>query len=144
MILPQQVADIEAALGRQLPDDFGQLVVYQSDQIAEAQSSLQRAQEAAAFARRAFWVVIALTVVLLVAAVVVAADRWRAALFLGLGVVATMVLLRSAVDRVVEQAPDVADRPGARAAIASIVGGAATSLRAPGRHRAHPRRPPSP
>jgi len=125
----QQVADLEAALGRQLPDDFGQLVVYQSDQIAEAQSSLQRAQEAAAFARRAFWVLIALTVVLLVAAVVVAVNRWRAALFLGLGVVAAMVLHRALIDRVVDAAPDVADRPGARAAIASIVGGAATSLR---------------
>ena len=103
--------------------------MYQSDQIAEAQSSLQRAQEAAAFARRAFWVLIALTVVLLVAAVVVAVNRWRAALFLGLGVVAAMVLHRALIDRVVDAAPDVADRPGARAAIASIVGGAATSLR---------------
>lgn len=124
----QQIAELEEALGRDLPDDFGQLVVYQSDSIARAQVSLEQAQRAVVFAKRATWLVIALTVVLLGAAVLVAADRWRAAFMLGLGVIVAMVITRGAVERVVAGAPDVADKPGGRAAIEAIVGGAATGL----------------
>ena len=114
--------------GRDLPDDFGQLVVYQSDRIAQAQASLEQAQRAVVFAKRATWVVIALTVVLLVAALLVAADRWRAAFMLGLGVIVAMVITRGAVERVVAAAPDLAEKPAGRAAIDSIVGGAASGL----------------
>ena len=124
----EQIAELEDAIGRDLPDDFGQLVVYQSDNIANAQASLQSAQQAAAFAKRAMWLVIALSVVLLVAAVLVAANRWRAVFVLGLGVIAAIVVMRGAVERVVAAAPDIAQQPGGQAAIRAIVGGAATSL----------------
>ncbi len=123
-----QVAELETALDRDLPDDFGQLVVYQSDRLANAQASVERAQQTVAIVRRALWLILALAVVLIAAAVLVAADRWRATMILGLAVIAAMVLTRSAVERVVEEAPDLAQRPAGRAAIASIVGGASESL----------------
>jgi hypothetical protein len=124
----EQIAELEEATGRDLPDDFGQLVVYQSDNIANAQATLRSAQDAAAFAKRAMWLVIVLSVVLLVAAVLVAANRWRAVFVLGLGVIAAIVIMRGAVERVVAAAPDIAQKPGGQAAIRAMVGGAATSL----------------
>ena len=124
----EQIAELEEATGRDLPDDFGQLVVYQSDNIANAEASLQSAQQAAVFAKRAMWLVIVLSVVLLVAAVLVAANRWRAVFVLGLGVIAAIVVMRGAVERVVAAAPDLAQKPGGQAAIRAMVGGAATSL----------------
>ena len=102
--------------------------MYQSDRLADAQASVERAQQTVAIVRRALWLILALAVVLIAAAVLVAADRWRATLFLGLAVIAAMVLTRSAVERVVEEAPDLAERPAGRAAIAAIVGGASESL----------------
>ena len=124
----EQIADLEQATGRDLPDDFGQLVVYQSDQLAERQASLESAQQTVALAKRAVWVLVMLTTVLLVATVLVARNRWRAALWLGLGGIVAMVITRSVVHRVVEEAPEIAAEPGGRAAISAIVDGASTSL----------------
>ena len=69
-----------------------------------------------------------MTIVLVAATVLVAQHRWRATLFLGLGAVAAMVITRSATHRVVDEAPELAARPGGRAAISAIVGGASTGL----------------
>ena len=86
MVTPnEQIADLEQATGRDLPDDFGQLVVYSSDQLAERQASLESAQQVVALAKRAVWLLGMLTTVLLVATVLVARNRWRAALWLGVG-----------------------------------------------------------
>jgi hypothetical protein len=123
-----QIAALEDATGRDLPDDFGQLVVYQSDTLAERQASLQNAQRTMAFAKRATWVLVALTVVLVAATIVVARNRWRAVLLLGLGGIAAMVFVRSAVRRVVDEAPELAARPGGHAAIDAIVRGTSTGL----------------
>jgi hypothetical protein len=129
----EQIAALEDATGRDLPDDFGQLVVYQSDTLADRQASLQSAQQTVAFAKRAVWVLVALTVVLLAATIVVARDRWRAVLVLGLSGIAAMVFIRSAVRRVADDAPDLAARPGGRAAIAAMLeGGTAGLLRLAG------------
>ena len=124
----EQIAALSDATGRDLPDDFGQLVVYQSDTLADRQASLQSAQQIVAFAKRAVWVLVALTVVLLAATIVVARDRWRAVLVLGLGGIAAMVFIRSAVRRVADDAPELAARPGGRAAISAILEGATTGL----------------
>jgi hypothetical protein len=123
-----QVAELETALGRDLPDDFGQLVVYRSDSVADAQASLESAQQALAFAKRALWVLLGVTVVLLALTVIVARNRWRAALLLGLGGIVAMVLARTAIHRVVDEAPDLVAQPGAKAAVTSIVGDVGTSL----------------
>ena len=124
----EQIAALAGATGRDLPDDFGQLVVYQSEALADRQASLQSAQQVFAFAKRAVWVLVALTVVLLTATIVVARDRWRAVMVLGLSGIAAMVFIRSAVRRVVDEAPELAARPGGHAAIDAIVRGTSTGL----------------
>jgi hypothetical protein len=123
-----QITALEEATGRDLPDGFGQLVVYESDQLADRQASLESAQRTVVLAKRAVWVLIGLTVVLIVATVLVARNRWRAAMWLGLGGIVAMVLTRSVVNRVVDEAPEIAARPGGRAAISAIVGGASSGL----------------
>jgi hypothetical protein len=123
-----QIAALEAATGRDLRDDFGQLVVYRSDTLADRQASLQNAQRTFAFAKRAVWLLVALTIVLVAFTIVVARNRWRAVLLLGLGGIVAMVFVRSAARRVVDDAPDLAARPGGRASISAIVEGASTGL----------------
>jgi hypothetical protein len=63
----QQIADLEQALGRDLPDDFAQLVVYRSDSLAAAQASLESAEDTFALVKRALWLLLALTVVFVAA-----------------------------------------------------------------------------
>jgi hypothetical protein len=124
----QQVAELEQALGRDLPDDFGQLVVYHSERLADAQASLESAQQLLVVAKRALLVLLIATVVFLALTIVLARDRWRAALLLGLGAVAAMVIARTLVRRVRDDAPELVTRPGAKAAITSILDDAAGSL----------------
>jgi hypothetical protein len=124
----QQIADLEAALGRDLRDNFGQVVVYRSDRLADAQASLESAQQTLVVAKRAFWVLLAATVVFLVLTIVLAHDRWRAALLLGLGAVAAMVIARTIVRRIRDDAPELVVRPGAKAAVTSILDDAAGGL----------------
>ncbi len=124
----QQIGQLSQAVGRDLPDDFGQIVVYQSDSVSNAQASVQTAQRVLVLAKRAVWLLLILSVVLVAATILVAPRRLRAMLVLALGTLATMVLLRSALRTVVDQAANLATAPGAKATIGSIVGGAARSL----------------
>jgi hypothetical protein len=125
----EQIAQLESALGRDLPADFGQLVVYRSDRLADAQATLQSAQDALAFAKRAMWLLIGLTFVFSVVALLLARNRWRAALLLGLGAVVAMFLARTVINRAVEEAPTLVVNVGAKAAVKSIVNDVGTSLR---------------
>jgi hypothetical protein len=118
----KQIADLEQATGRDLPDNFGQLVVYESQALSDAQASIQKAQQAVILAKRAVWLLAALTIAFVGGAIALARNRWRAVLWLGLGFAGAMILLRTAVRRVDEDAPALAVKPGGQAAIDSIVG----------------------
>ncbi len=124
----QQVAELETALGRDLPDDLGQLVVYQSDSVASAHQSVQQAQRVLVLVQRGVVLLVIAAILLVAATVLVAPRRWRATFALGLGTAAALVVLRSVVRQVVEDAPGLAVKPGAKAAIEAILGGAAASL----------------
>jgi hypothetical protein len=124
----EQAATLSAALGRDLPNDFGQLVVYRSDSVEQASASVQTAQRLLVLAERAMWLLVIASIVLVAATILVAARRWRATLVLALGMAAAMVLIRSTVREVVSGTSDLALAPGAKAATRAIVGGASTSL----------------
>ncbi len=118
----QQIAQLEDATGRDLPDDFGQLVVYRSDRLANAQAAVSNAQELLVVARRAFWLLLIATVVFLAASILLARDRWVTVLRLGVGAAVGMVLARAAVHRLVDDAPDLAKRPAGRSLIEIVLG----------------------
>ena len=124
----QQIAALSAALGRDLNPDLAQLVVYRSESLDSAQETLQNAQRILALSERAVWVLVVVSVVLIAATILVAARRWRAALVLGLGTAAAMVLLRTAVREVAAEAPHLVRRPGAKAALGAILDGASATL----------------
>ena len=124
----EQNAALSTALGRDLPAGFGQLVVYRGAAVSQAQESVQSAQQMLAAAKRALWLIAVLVVVLTAAAILLAPRRWRAVLVLSVGTAAALVVLRAATRQAVEEAPDLASRPGGKAAVEAILGGAAQSL----------------
>jgi hypothetical protein len=124
----EQIAELESLTGRDLPDDFGQLVVYQSDALAEAEASVAAAQQLVTLFKRAVVVILLVTVALLAATVLLAADRRRAVIVMSLAVVAAILIVRVLVNRVVDRLPDVVVQPGARAAVSSAVGDLAQGL----------------
>jgi hypothetical protein len=123
-----QIAELETATGRDLPDNFGQLTVFESDRLSEAQATVQNAQRTVALIKRATWVLAAMAVVFLVATVLLAHNRLRAGLWLALGCLVGMVLSRTVVHRVVDDAPSLVPGAAGRAAIADILGEATTGL----------------
>ena len=124
----EQISQLEDAIGRSLPDDFGQVVVYESEQIAKAQAAIARAQQALVLFRQTVIVILVLTVLSLVASVLLANRRRRALVTVSLGVVAAMAMGRAIVRTVVEKVPTLAVKPGSRAALRSMVESLASGL----------------
>jgi hypothetical protein len=123
-----QIAALSTALHRDLPADFGQLVVYQSDKLANADETVAMAQQALVLAKRAMYLILALTVVLLVATVVVANRRRRALAVLGLAAAVTFLITRVALHRAVAKIPAFLVKPGAKAAALNTVTSLASGL----------------
>ena len=117
----QQIAALETSLGRDLPDTLGQVVVYQSDRLADAGETVQRAQDVVVIAKRAMVPLLILTVLAWVGAILLANRRRRAALIMLLGTAAVMIVARALVRAAVRNAPDIADQPGGRATIDAVV-----------------------
>ncbi len=123
-----QIRQLEDAIGRSLPDGFGQLVVYRSDQIAAAQTAVSRAQQALVLFRRTIFVILAVTAVSLAVSVALAARRRRALVALLLGTVAAMAVGRAIIRTVVQKVPTLAIEPGSRAALRNMVESLASGL----------------
>jgi hypothetical protein len=123
-----QIAALSTALHRDLPSDFGQLVVYRSDALANADETVATAQRALVVAKRAMYLILALTVVLLVATVMVANRRRRAVAVLALAAGVMMILTHVALRRAVERIPAFLVRPGAKAAAINTVNTLASGL----------------
>jgi hypothetical protein len=124
----EQIASLEEALGRQLPADFGQLVVYEGEAVAKAETAVTRAQQALTFFKRSVLVVYVVAIGAAGGSVFLARRRPRALGYLSLGVVAAMVLGRAVIRLAIDAAPGVALNPGARAAIARVVNTLADGL----------------
>jgi ABC-type multidrug transport system fused ATPase/permease subunit len=123
-----QIASLEAAFGRDLPAEFGQLTVYRSDGLAKAGETVAAAQRALELAKRALLVIVGVTLLAYVAAVIVAVRRARAVLVLSLASVAVMVVARALVHDIVSRAPVVVADPGARAAIVATLDSLTSAL----------------
>lgn len=126
----QQIADLEDTFGRDLPDDFGQLTVYQSDRLANAEQIVARAQEVVVVARRALAAVLVVTVACIAGCILLARRRRRATLILALAVAGVMVLARILVNRLIERLPELAVNPAARAAVSDVLDSLTDGLRA--------------
>lgn len=114
----EAIAALSAELGRDLPDDFAQIEVFDSDTLAQAQDGVR-------ILDRVVVLLVLLTVGLAVAAVVLSSDRRRTALQLGLGIVIALVLsgavLTATTDYVVSLISDQTDRSAAASVMAQVL-----------------------
>ncbi len=124
----EQIAEFEDALGRDLPDDFGQVVVYSSDTLASASETLAETQRMFAAVSRAVWVLLIGGVVLAVVSVWLAANRPRAAIILASSVLVLIIAIRLLSRYVVAEAPSLVVRPGAKVTVTEILSRVQDSL----------------
>jgi hypothetical protein len=116
-----QIAELEDAVGRDLSDDFGQIVVYRSEALASAGQTLSNAQRTLVVVKRSLIGVMVLTLLCYVAAVLLAVRRRRALVVLSLASVAMLVVARAIINKVVDEVPLIALNPAGRAALATMV-----------------------
>lgn len=114
----EAVAALSDALGRDLPDDFGQIVVFDSDTLAQAQDAVE------IFDRLVVGIVV-LTVVLAIASIALSPRRRRTILQLGFSVVGALVLsaalVNAATGHVLGLIDDDLDRSAAAAVVSRII-----------------------
>jgi hypothetical protein len=115
----EQTEAIEDRLGIELPENFGQITVYERD-ADSGTSAIGIAQRSLELFRRAVLVLIVLTLVLIAVTIFTAQDKRRAALYLGIGAAITGLIAHLMVQRVVEAVPDLLSDPEARAAAADV------------------------
>jgi hypothetical protein len=116
----QARALLEERLGVDLPDDFGELVVFRSDRLAAA-------QEAVRLLDRFPVLVIVVTLLLLAASLVLSVDRRRTLVQLGIGILLGAIAARLAI-RAVETAVVDLSAEGARAAVSEVMGNVLSGL----------------
>ncbi len=124
----QQAAALGAAFGRTLPPNFGQLLVFNSEALAKADSSVNAAQRIMVIAKRAIWLTPMITLLALIATIALAQRRRRAILILALSGLAVMLLARVVIQRFVGLVPDLVTSEGARSALAASVGSLSRGL----------------
>jgi hypothetical protein len=124
----QQLAELEAALDRDLPDDFGQPVVFQSDSLDELGQTVERAQDLFLLAKRANWVLMLVGVALGALAIWLSRVRWRAACLLIAGLFLFTLVLRIVMDRVGARLPYAVAEPGAQETVRQVADGLESSL----------------
>lgn len=123
-----QLAQIESVLGRDLPDEFGRVVVYRSDAVEQAGRTLQEAQRVVAVVHRAMVVVLVASGVSLIAAVILARRRPRAVALLATANIAGVLVALAMLELLADRAGRVPSAPGGRAAVDAVLETMAASL----------------
>ena len=123
------IALLEAAFDKNLPDDFGTVVLYQGAAVANAQESFGQVQSALALFKKgvvALWVA---AVLLMVGALAVSIRRPRTLFQVGVAIATSMVVFQVLVFRAAEVLPEVATSPDAREVAAALVEAATIGLK---------------
>lgn len=117
----KQIASLEDTFGRDLPDSFGQLTVFEGEAAAEASEVVQQAQHMVVLVKRAIALILVITAVAFVASILLANRRRKAILVLGLASAAVMLIARTAINQALARTPNLVINPGARQALASAL-----------------------
>jgi hypothetical protein len=124
----EQRAELEAALDRDLPDEFGQPVVFRSDSLDRLGETVERAQDLFLLAKRASWALILVGAGLGALAIWLSRARWRAACWLVAGLFLFTLVLGIVMDRVGARLPEAVAEPGAQETVRQVADGLETSL----------------
>ena len=109
-----QLQQLSSKFGVTLPSDFGQIVVFRTDNLQQAQQGLKKV-------RRLLVALLILTIVLFIAALVVSLRRLRTLGQIGLGVAVVMVLAWAATRAATNLIAGHPKQPDARAAVSVVV-----------------------
>jgi hypothetical protein len=120
---------LSTAFGRALPDGFGEVTVFRSDQLATAQQAVR-------WIDRLTWAIVVAALVLIAVTLIVSENRWRTAMWLGIGTMVGILLARLAVGSVeglilsglTTQPGSVATRAAIDAAMSSLLGSSVAVL----------------
>ena len=112
--LPEEArAKLEAALGRDLPDNLGEIVIFESDKLEAAQDGLELID-------RSVIILLVLAVLLIALTLWISRSRRRTTIQICVGVLIGMVAMRRLVIYIQEQAVDLA-KPSNQDAMRDIV-----------------------
>jgi len=121
----QAIQQLGSALSVTLPEDFGQVTVLTADQLSTYQSAVRTATRVIAG-------LFVLTMILIAATVLVAVDRRRAVIALGVAIGIALFVGGVALRRIERDVIDVIEAPGARAAAQDVYGAVVAGLRGVG------------
>ena len=124
----QLVAAVEDRFDVDLPDDFGTVVVYDSDALARAEVAVAQAQRGLVLIERAIALIVVATVLLAVGAIAVSPHRRRTIVQLGVAVAIAAALAVLVIGRVLDALPLVITDPDARQAAAVVVSSFSSGL----------------
>jgi hypothetical protein len=110
----QARAELSAAIGRPLPEDFGVRTVFKSDQLAAA-------QDAVSLFDKLVVAMVVITILLMVATIVVAVRRRRAIIAMALGAVVALVIANVIINALKDQIVGLVGGAEARAAAKATI-----------------------
>lgn len=123
-----QRAELEAALGRDLPDGFGTPVVFRSDSLVQVGDTVQVVGDVLVLAKQTFWLLLVGGLGLAALSIWLSAERWRSASFIVAGMFLVTLAIRLVLARASERLPDTVAQPGARETVREIAEGLERSL----------------
>jgi hypothetical protein len=118
----QAVERLAGVLGRDLPDDFGQVAI-------GTEAGLQRAQDLARLFDRVVWLVLVVTLLLAIGAALLAPSIRRGIIRVGIAAAVGALAGWLIVEGITAGLPDAAATADGQAAIADLTGALVTSLR---------------
>jgi len=124
----EQRQELSEALGRDLPDDFGEPVVFTSDSLSDLGDTVNTVQELLLLARRVFWILLIAGLGLAALSIWLARFRWRCASFIVAGLFAVALVIRIVGAEAVSRVPQAVKQPGAKFAVADIASNLEDSL----------------
>lgn len=124
----EQRDQLATALGRDLPADFGEPIVFRSDSLDRVGDTVDVVRDALVLAKRAFWLLLIGGIGLAAVSVWFSTNRWRSAAFLVAGLFLMTLLLRLVLARAMTRLPDVVESPGARETVRQLAGDLEDSL----------------
>lgn len=119
----EQVAELEDALGRDLPENFAQPVIFTSTTLEQAGDTVDLVRSVLLLAKRAFWILLIAGLGVGALAIWMSQRRLRTASYLVGGLLAVFAVTAYLTDTVAGRVPQAVVNPGASATVNAVVTG---------------------